>query len=417
MNPLYLFYEKKRVGAFTPDESLRLEFQYDETWIKWSEAFPLSLSLPLQKAVHLHPRPAIFLENLLPEEKIRRTIEQAYKLPKDSPYQFLKEFGEDIAGAFVISEHEEAVSQAGQLIEVPLQTIEDAIEDGQQLYQSMTATYGTKFSLAGAQDKFCIVYQDGKVHVATGSAPSTHIAKVNLDFRNSQTVFNEYFCMKLAEKVGLSVPEVVLIPKPALLIIKRFDRTAQGRTVKRIHQEDFCQAQGIASGQKYEDRGGPGITRNYELIRQHSTQPIKDLEAFLDWIAFNLIIGNNDSHSKNISLLYHEKNIRLAPFYDLLSTTVYERRFSPDFAFKIGSTTRYDAIRRSDIQILEKSIGVRDGKFLKNMARISETIAAHLADVRASLEEQAPMATIGSRIEHEVRQRLKHFRKHGHIIP
>ncbi len=417
MNPLYLFHEKKRVGTFIADKALHLDFQYDESWLKHPEAFAISLSLPLQKAIHHHPGPAIFLENLLPEQKIRRAIEQAHRLPQDNPYQFLKEFGQDIAGAFVISEDSEPLKQKGQLIEVSLETIENAIEHGQQLYQSITENYETKFSLAGAQDKFCIVYKEGKIFVGIEGEPSTHIAKVNLDFRNSQTVFNEYFCMLLAAKVGLPVPSVSLIPKPALLIVQRYDRTIHGKNIQRLHQEDFCQAQGFSSPAKYEDRGGPNVAQNYELIRRNSSQPIKDLEYFLDWLAFNLIIGNNDSHSKNISFLYQGKTTRLAPFYDLLSTTIYERKFSPDFAYKIGSTMRYDEIRRSDIQILEKSIGVREGKFIKNLARIEKAILIHMQDVRENLKREAPESTVGDRIKDEIFKRVKHFREHGHILP
>lgn len=44
------------------------------------------------------------------------------------------------------------------------------------------------------------------------------------------------------------------------------------------------------------------------------------------WLAFNLLIGNNDNHIKNISFLVDEEGVRLAPFYDLLSTACYHTR-------------------------------------------------------------------------------------------
>ncbi|MFW7377504.1 MAG: type II toxin-antitoxin system HipA family toxin [Oligoflexus sp.] len=414
MNPLNIFYENQHVGEFLPDASLHLDFVYDKNWLKNSDAFPISLAMPLDDCIYKYPKPTVFLENLLPEEKIRRSVEQANRLPKDNPYQFLKEFGEDLAGAFTISEYEKPLIKESKLVPISWDYVGKAVKSGQTLYQSISHDFGAKFSLAGAQDKFCVIYKDDQLFVSQGSDPTTHIAKVNLDFRNSQTVFNEYFCMTLASKIGLEVPQVTLVSEPEpILLIKRFDRIEENGVIKRIHQEDFCQAQSIASGLKYEDRGGPTASQNYSLIRAFSARPIKDLEAYLNWIAFNLIIGNNDSHSKNLSFIYRGRKVVLAPFYDLLSTAVYGHRFSSQFAFRIGNTANYDKIRNSDIEQFEASIGVRRGKFIKNFSRVSRLVEDKLQDVMEQLKELAPSATIGQRIYREIEKRLRHFRGHG----
>ena len=103
MNPLFLMYNHHVVGVFTPDENLRLDFTYEDSWLRDENSFPVSISMPLQREAHTYPRPNTFLENLMPEERVRAAIEGSARLPKDSPYQFLKEFGDDLAGAFVIS--------------------------------------------------------------------------------------------------------------------------------------------------------------------------------------------------------------------------------------------------------------------------------------------------------------------------
>ncbi len=61
----------------------------------------------------------------------------------------------------------------------------------------------------------------------------------------------------------------------------------------------------------------------------------ESIYASLDWICFNLLILNNDSHSKNISLLLKDGKIELAPFYDFLSTGIYPS-LKRHFSFKIG---------------------------------------------------------------------------------
>ena len=105
--------------------------------------------------------------------------------------------------------------------------------------------------------------------------------------------------MNLAKKSGLNVPAVSLVgDKHPILLVERYDRKEQNGKFLRLHQEDFCQAQSFSSSLKYEDRGGPSLVQNYKLIKENCNQPLKSLDSYLDWIAFNLIIGNNDSHSK-----------------------------------------------------------------------------------------------------------------------
>ena len=164
---------------------------------------------------------------------------------------------------------------------------------------------------------------------------------------------------------------------------------------------------------KYQDRGGPSIVQNYKVIKENCHQPLKNLDAFLDWIAFNLIIGNNDSHSKNLSLIYQGRTLSLAPFYDLLSTAVSGDRFSKIFAFKIGGTYRHDKIRPVDIEDLENSLGIKKGKFTKNFAKVARKIEENSECIEAELKEIAPKSTIGARISDLVKVRLEHFRSHG----
>ena len=93
----------------------------------------------------------------------------------------------------------------------------------------------------------------------------------------------------------------------------------------RLHQEDFCQALGLVPGVKYENEGGPDVADCARLIHRHSGAPARDIIAFLDALLFNFLIGNNDAHSKNYSLLLDGPGaIRLAPLYDLLSTATIE---------------------------------------------------------------------------------------------
>jgi len=126
-------------------------------------------------------------------------------------------------------------------------------------------------------------------------------------------------------------------------MVERYDRkqSASGDIV-RLHQEDFCQALGIPPELKYEKEGGPGYSDCFQLVDEWSDEPLLDASNLLNWAIFNFIIGNADAHGKNVSFLYKEGMVRVAPFYDLISTAVY-RRLNNKFAMKMGgkSDARY----------------------------------------------------------------------------
>jgi serine/threonine-protein kinase HipA len=90
---------------------------------------------------------------------------------------------------------------------------------------------------------------------------------------------------------------------------------------------------------KYQADGGPGLKACFDLVRAYSANPIKDLQQLLEWVFFNVLIGNMDAHAKNLSFMYHGKQIRLAPFYDMMCTDIYED-LSQKLAMKIGGENR-----------------------------------------------------------------------------
>jgi len=81
----------------------------------------------------------------------------------------------------------------------------------------------------------------------------------------------------------------------------------------------------------------------FQLTRQVSSLPVIDIKVLLQGILFNLIIGNNDAHGKNFSLLYKAQQTRLAPFYDMISTIHYPN-LANKMAMKIGSKYDFDSL-------------------------------------------------------------------------
>lgn len=87
----------------------------------------------------------------------------------------------------------------------------------------------------------------------------------------------------------------------------------------RLPQEDFCQALGVAPGNKYEGHGGPGISSIMKYLLG-SSEPHKDRHQFMSTQVLFWLLGATDGHAKNFSVFispYGE--YKLTPLYDILS--------------------------------------------------------------------------------------------------
>ena len=225
----------------------------------------------------------------------------------------------------------------------------------------LIAEEGVRLSLAGAQNKLPVYCEGDGYFLPEGSFASSDILKPDIPYVED-SARNEAYCMTLARRIGLPVPTVLLkdTGKYRYCLVKRFDRAAKpdGR-IFRLHQEDFCQALGYMPDRKYENEGGPNFKDCFRIVESKSRQPAADKKALIQWAIFNFLIGNADAHAKNIALLISEEGIRLAPFYDLISTAVYPE-FSAKLAMKIGGEYDRGKIFRRHWKRFAEEAGVKE---------------------------------------------------------
>jgi serine/threonine-protein kinase HipA len=414
VSKLIVYYQEKVVGSLIFDEEERLSFQYDEIWLSFKDRFPLSLPLTLLDKMYGHLETKSFFENLLPEGEIKNLLEAHGKSSIKSEFGFLQEFGGDCAGAFkVLPEKEKTGKAKTARKELKLNVIYNYLREKKSLTDVILNKEGGKFSLAGAQDKFAVTFEKNKIYLPLDGRPTTHIIKPHVRYFNSthDTPYNEYFCMKLAGDIGLNTPKVNIIEgEYPLFIVERFDRI-KGRTeISRIHQQDFCQAHGITSLKKYESDGGPTFATNYNLVKANSIAPIPDLNQLLKWLIYNLVIGNNDSHSKNLAFLQTQEGIRLAPFYDLLSTSVY-KEIGQNFAFKIGGQSLWFKLKRRLFDKLSAELGLKEDVFPKLALRLLGEINNKLPKHVQEFNERFPDVKTATTLEKEIRRRVTFFQK------
>jgi len=345
---LHVYLNQNLAGLLVQNDGGQLEFTYLPDYASYSEAIPLSHSLPLRPEMFVAKECRGFFSGILPEETNRDIIAKNLGITAKNDYSMLKEIGGECAGAvtFLSEEAEpnpldysyrhlnelELVNVINQLPQRPLLAGEENV----------------RLSLAGAQVKLTVLVDGDKIAIPLQDAPSTHILKPASAYFEG-LVYNEAFCMMLADLCGLPTAkvEVRIAGKDEFLLIERYDRkefigelpSKEFRFKERLHQEDFCQALGILSQHKYQKEGGPSLKDCFNLVSETSRIPLLDRQRLLDAVIFNFLIGNNDAHGKNFSYTYHFKGgvieARLAPLYDLVCTAFYPN-LDRNMAMKIG---------------------------------------------------------------------------------
>ncbi len=341
MERLNVFFNQNLVGILNLDDNRLFSFSYAEKWLEAPDAFPLSISLPLQDDEFPNHKVKPFFANLLPESAARVLIAKRLGVSEKNDFLLLKFLGGECAGAITLLPESILPESCDQYQYRPLseEQLADLIKNIPKR-PLLAGEEGIRISLAGAQDKLALFYKNPVFSIPLNGAPSNCILKPGMaDFHSS--VENECFCMMLAGSLNLNVPLVKIIEKKhkKALWVQRYDRFFDNDALIRLHQEDFCQAMGLSHELKYQADGGPDLKKCFDLVRKYSANPIKDMQQLLSWVFFNYLIGNMDAHAKNLSFLYHSKQIRLAPFYDMLCTHIYEG-LSQKLAMKIGNENR-----------------------------------------------------------------------------
>ena len=247
---LNVFLKQELVGKLEQDNSGALRFGYDEAWLNSTAPRLLSHSLPLRSERFRGRDCRPFFAGLLPEEDSRELIAKAFGVSDKNDFAILERIGAECAGAVSLLPlgelpvagtpryreitRGELAAKFAELPRRPLLTGED----------------GIRLSLAGAQGKLVVAIQDGKIHLSLDGSPSSHILKPKSPHFDG-LVENEFFCMRLAARVGLDVATVEIgdAEGSRFLQVERFDRKQQaGGQLERVHQEDFCQALGVPPG-------------------------------------------------------------------------------------------------------------------------------------------------------------------------
>lgn len=382
---LNVFVNSRHVGRLNRSSTGAINFQYDRSWLDWENALPVSLSLPLREDRYIGAPVIAVFDNLLPDnDSIRRRLAEHSGAEGIDAYSLLSTIGRDCVGALQFLPASITPDPAGTVTGTPITEaeIEKLLANLSSVPLGVEVDDKFRISIAGAQEKTALLFWKNRWRKPAGTTATTHILKPQIgrlpngiDLSNS--VENEYLCLKLAAAMGLPCAQVDIrtFGKHRVLAVERFDRlwTRDGRLL-RVPQEDCCQALSVPPTRKYQFDGGPSIVDILQLLKG-SDDPQTDQTIFLKALVMFWLIGATDGHAKNFSVhLLPGGRFRLTPLYDVLTAQPSVdagqiRRNKMKLALAVGKSRHYAVDTITPRHFYETaaqagvSMGVVDGIF------------------------------------------------------
>jgi serine/threonine-protein kinase HipA len=263
----------------------------------------------------------------------------------------------------------------------------------QELRQEAAARAG-RMSIQGVQPKlparllvqeqrFALVEQGGQYILKPQTADYAQVPE------------NEDLTMRLASLAGLEVPLHGLLygqDRSMTYFIRRFDRT--GRKGK-IHVEDFAQLGGRNRETKYR----ASMEQVARLLDDYCTFPTVEKVKLLRRTLFSFLVGNEDMHLKNFSVIRNGDVVVLSPAYDLLNTTIVLARPEEELALPLNGK-KHNLTRKDFLEYFARErLGLTD--------RVVDKILSGFVRARPRWEELIGMSFLSETMQRKYLQVLE----------
>jgi serine/threonine-protein kinase HipA len=341
----------------------------------------------------------------LPEGVLRERLRLAFAKATGTfdDFDLLGIVGRSQVGRIRYTGHKEQLHE-----DVPFQSVDEILEKrrGGDLFRYLIDKFASFSGISGVQPK--VLVRDEAASVALSKEKhrlsqsyrgATHIVKFWEQNEYPQLAANEFFCLRIAEKCGLDVPPYRLAEDALALVIDRFDLRPDG-TYRGF--EDFCVLNARRTDEKYRGSYETSIMKRFAEFA-NSPHVGEDLERLFTLIVTNCALRNGDAHLKNFGIVYDDVQgeARLAPVYDLVTTSVYLPKDS--MALTLNGTTKWASAK--ELQRLgETRMGGTPARVREILERITDAIADTSKELRAYIKDHPNFKEIGERMPHEWEQ-------------
>lgn len=237
----------------------------------------------------------------------------------------------------------------------------------------------TKMSIQGVQPKLSarLLVQAGRFEIVDRRGDFILKPQTLLYRRIPE---NEDLTMKLAAAAGIEVPTHGLVRSADgswSYFIRRFDRLAKGR---KVAVEDFAQLSGRTRETKYDS----SMEQVAGVLDRFATFPAVEKLELLVRTLFSFLVGNEDMHLKNLSLVVRDGRVQLSPAYDLVNSTIALPGATEELALPLRGKKR--RLRRDDLvrYFGEERLGLARGAIDQAVSRLEAAAPAWERLVEAS---------------------------------
>jgi len=335
----------------------------------------------------LHP---VFQMNL-PEGYLLQVLQEQFgPLIGASPMALLSVIGRNMIGRLQVAPAGANLHESAKPVDVAALLQGDNSEEAFAELVRQHATSG----VSGIVPKFL----DGDVDRATWGHPKATLLSGRHIIKGSSRMLpfvslNEHLCMEVARKVMSAAKTEVSLDGQAL-VVQRFDLDENGKP--HWGMEDFCALLGLRPAAKYETTWERIAKAVRDLVPAASRQEVFRHMATL--LLLNYALHNADFHAKNVALLYTSRaDIRLAPAYDLVTTSAY-----PDYANNPPAISFMGRKTWDPGKTLKNFITATFGLQPREQAAIIEKIGDAMTetgpDIRAAMVHHPKFSEIGKRM-------------------
>lgn len=363
-----------------------------------TRAVSVTMPVRLPSWDHRFGLPPIFEMNL-PEGVLRERLRLAFAKATGNfdEFDLLGVVGRSQVGRIRYTGQREQLQE-----DVPFQSVDEILEQrrGGDLLRYLIDKFASFSGISGVQPKILVRDEDSFAALKSSGTRfsqsyrgATHIVKFWEQNEYPQLAANEYFCLKAAEACGLEVPRYRLAENGLALVIDRFDLRPDG-TYRGF--EDFCVLNARRTDEKYRGSYETSIMKRFTQFA-NSLHAGEDLERLFILIALNCALRNGDAHLKNFGIVYDdvEGEARLAPVYDLVTTSAYLPK--DGMALTLNGTTRWPSTK--ELRLLgETRMGGSPARVREILGRIADAMSDTAKLLREYPNISPDFGEIGSRM-------------------
>lgn len=276
----------------------------------------VSLTMPVRAKGYVFPRVHPLFEMHLPEGYLLAVLKKQFaKLTRTDDFGLLSLLAPYVRGRVQYSTTETVSSTT------PLVGLDELLATNADLFDDLVERFALRSALSGVQPKVLAPIKDK----ATLQLADYIVKAWGPDY--PELALNEFYCMEVVRLAGIPVPEYHLSSDEKRFVMRRFDLPNTGPSAGKqpLGFEDI----GVLQGKTRDDKYTGSVEQLIKTIKSFANPKHKtsSLHQVFKMTVLNQHLQNGDAHLKNFGMVYEDASqVRLAPAYDVVSTTAYIKR-------------------------------------------------------------------------------------------